>query len=283
MASAAPDLVVIGGVVADCTPSGLVPGGAAFYAARTALALGYRVGVLTHDRSDLDLAAVLAGADVATFGNSTITFTNTYGPQGRLQYVEGTAPVLQPAACPSEWQRAAAVLLAPVYHEVEGAIGDCFVGSLLGIAPQGWMRHADSNGRVTLMEWFPTPPLLERATLVSLSDEDLRCDTATERDLSQRCRLLAVTRGAYGCTLYVGGKREDISGFPVKEVDPTGAGDIFAVAMLLRLVHNDNPTKAASFANAAASFAVASPGVSGLASRQQVLARLAQPSRGDQP
>lgn len=280
---AAPDLVIIGGVVADRTPSGLVPGGAAFYAARAALALGARVGVLTHERADLDVPAALAGAEVAFGGAWDVTFTNTYGPDGRVQHVAGAPALLDLRNLPAAWQSTCAVLLAPVFHETPADFVDAFPHALIGVAPQGWMRRADAGGRVRPAPWEPPHELLQRAAAVSLSEEDLGSDVAAERELAGRCRLLVVTRGAAGCTLYQCGEPLNVPGFPSAEADPTGAGDVFAAAFMLRLLTTGNPRDAAAFANAAASFAVQAPGVTGLPSRAQVLARLAHAPDGEQP
>ena len=58
---------------------------------------------------------------------------------------------------------------------------------------------------------------------------------------------------------------------PAKEVDPTGAGDIFATSFLIRYQETGDPLDAARFANVAASFSVEYIGISGMPSRQQVL------------
>ena len=63
-------------------------------------------------------------------------------------------------------------------------------------------------------------------------------------------------------------------GFPVAEVDPTGAGDVFAAAFLIRLQETQDPIAAARFANATASFCVQAPGVTGIPTRAMVEERL---------
>jgi sugar/nucleoside kinase (ribokinase family) len=65
-----------------------------------------------------------------------------------------------------------------------------------------------------------------------------------------------------------------VPGFPAVEVDPTGAGDVFAAAFLVRLQETEDPVQAARFANAVASFCVEGPGVAGIPTREQVEERL---------
>lgn len=144
------------------------------------------------------------------------------------------------------------------------------------------MRRADASSHVWPMPWSPPDQLLRHAVVVVLSEDDLGRDATAELDLIRCCQLLVVTRGARGCTRYDCGEREDVLGFPVAEIDPTNAGDVFAAAFLLKLAEFDyQATTVARFANAAASFAVEAPGVSRLASRQQVLERMAHDVNGD--
>jgi sugar/nucleoside kinase (ribokinase family) len=57
-------------------------------------------------------------------------------------------------------------------------------------------------------------------------------------------------------------------------MDPTGAGDVFSAAFLIRLAETGDPCEAARFANVAASFSIEAPGVSGIPTRRQVEAYL---------
>ena len=79
-----------------------------------------------------------------------------------------------------------------------------------------------------------------------------------------------------GSTLYRqsdGGVRETkIPPRPAHEVDPTGAGDIFATAFMIRLQETGDQVQSARFANITASFGVEHEGVTGIPSREQVLA-----------
>ena len=56
--------------------------------------------------------------------------------------------------------------------------------------------------------------------------------------------------------------------FPVREVDPVGAGDVFAAAYLVAYHESRDPVYAATWASCAASFAVEAPGVAGIPTRE---------------
>jgi len=66
-------------------------------------------------------------------------------------------------------------------------------------------------------------------------------------------------------------------------VDPTGAGDVFAAAFMIRLIETDDPCQAAQFANTVASFSIEGPGVSGIPMRHQVEAYVAELSEPPTP
>jgi 1D-myo-inositol 3-kinase len=62
---------------------------------------------------------------------------------------------------------------------------------------------------------------------------------------------------------------------PRPEVDPTGAGDVFAACFLVRYHETGDPLEAAAFAACAASCAVEGIGTSTLGDRAEVERRLA--------
>ncbi len=73
-------------------------------------------------------------------------------------------------------------------------------------------------------------------------------------------RIVVVTDGANGCTVFTQSGSEHIPGFAVNEVDPTGAGDSFDAGFLLRWLAGDSPAEAARFANACGAMAVMEQG-----------------------
>jgi sugar/nucleoside kinase (ribokinase family) len=86
---------------------------------------------------------------------------------------------------------------------------------------------------------------------------------------------VAVTRGARGSTLYIAGEPHQIDALPAVERDPTGAGDVFAAALLVRLRETGDPLQAASFASAVAACAIEGPGARAVPTRAEALARMA--------
>jgi sugar/nucleoside kinase (ribokinase family) len=62
--------------------------------------------------------------------------------------------------------------------------------------------------------------------------------------------------GPEGCSIFQHGKQYDVPGFPVTEIDPTGAGDCFSAAFIVGLEAGWPLEKIGCFANAAGALAV---------------------------
>jgi sugar/nucleoside kinase (ribokinase family) len=73
-------------------------------------------------------------------------------------------------------------------------------------------------------------------------------------------RIIVVTEGKGGCTLYTQEGERHIPGLPVDEVDPTGAGDCFDAGFLVRWLSGYSSAEAARFANTCGALAVAAKG-----------------------
>ena len=120
-------------------------------------------------------------------------------------------------------------------------------------------------------------PAIERADLLLPSEGEATMLTGAPDD-EAACRLwagqgklVALKRGAAGCTLYRGAERLPVSGFTVDEVDSTGAGDSFGAALTVALLEGMPLPRAGRFANAVGALAVTSVGpMEGAPTRAQV-------------
>ncbi len=229
------DYLLLGHVAHDRTPTGPQLGGTVAYAAATASALGLRTAILT---SAHPADPVLAGLDHAVYrlrpAERSTVFVNTYTPDGRVQVLEGQAAILTAADVPPEWRSAPVVHLGPIAQELDTTLTpDRFPGALVGITPQGYMRTWDAAGRVSPIPWAQAAAMLPAATVTILSQEDLGFSQDLERDYAARASRLVVTRADLGATLYTHGERRDFPAPVIAEVrHPTGAGDVFAAALL---------------------------------------------------
>jgi tagatose kinase len=86
-------------------------------------------------------------------------------------------------------------------------------------------------------------------------------DAAIEHLLAAKPeRVIVVTQGAEGCTVYTQAKKQHVPGFPAEEVDPTGAGDCFDAGFLVSWLSGQPLADAARFANACGALAVTQQG-----------------------
>jgi len=139
---------------------------------------------------------------------------------------------LTPADVPEDWRDAPLVLLAPVLDDVDPAIADRFGDATLAAAGQGWLRVADETATCGASAG-------RRRVPCSAACRDSSCPTRTswaggaDAGVLQRLPVAAVTAGPAGALLYVNGERYEVRPRPAREVDPTGAGDVFAAAFLV--------------------------------------------------
>ncbi len=281
-----PQFLVVGHAVQDLISEGDPGvwrlGGAAAYAAILARNLGLRTAILSAAAGDLPLAELLPGIECRIVpSRRTTRMRNVYAENGRRdQYVPQVANTLTAEHLPQEWSGASVVLLGPVLGEVDDALADRFPGEMLGIGAQGWLRRVGRDQRVRSLppaDW-DARHILDRARVLFLSDEDISSDEAAPALAywSDLVQTVAFTRGYGGADVCHRGEWRHIEAFPANAVDPTGAGDVFAAAFLIRLSESGDVWKATRFANCAASFAVEGAGVAAIPNRAQIEARLAE-------
>jgi hypothetical protein len=270
------DYLLIGHICQDVTPEGPRLGGTATFGALMVQALGLRVGILTSISPDMEL--LLDPLQSIPFisissGQSTI-FQNSYTPEGRIQMLLGRAQELHWHDLPSQWRRPGIVHLAPVADEVDQRLASRFNGTLVGVTPQGWMRRWDRTGRVSFQPWANASQVLVNTQALVLSIEDIEGDEDLVHYLARQVDVFVVTRGREGCTLFVQGRPVHIPTLQVRDVDPTGAGDIFAAAFFARLKASGDPLASARFATALASDSVTRSGLDSIPSAATIQAAL---------
>lgn len=266
-----PDYLVIGHVTRDIYNGGYKIGGTVTFSALTARNLGYRAGIVTSYGPDIDLTGLPAEILVASRPSAaSTTFENIYQDGHRRQFTWSQAHLLTRSDVPEEWKASPIVHLGPIAQEIDLAVTGCFANALLGLTPQGWMRAWDEHGRVHPKVWEPPDALLQRADAVILSEEDVGGDLERVRGYADRTRLLVLTGGWKGSTVYYGGQVRAFPAPQVRERDPTGAGDIFAAAFLTALHSTRDPWLSAQFANCVAAHSVERSGLDSIPTREEI-------------
>ncbi len=269
--------LAIGHLTRDLTADGARLGGTVAFAALTARAMGYVPGIVTSFGADAPLSALAGIALHQKTAPHTTTFENLYQDAARSQFLRARAADLAADDVPIEWLRAPLIHLAPLAREVEPSLTGAFPGAYIGLTPQGWLRAWDGAGRVTTrMDSDRLEQALSATTATVLSVEDVGGDWAVIERWARLAPVLAVTRGKEGATVFVreAGAR-DFEAPPQREVDPTGAGDIFAAAFFIHHYETSDPWAAARVANHIASVSVTRVGLEGVPTAEDVgLARL---------
>lgn len=285
-----PQFLVVGHVVQDLIPGPAAPGegigsegwrlgGAASYASIMARNLGLRTAVLTAAAPDLDVAALLPGIECHVVPSERTTqILNVYRDGRRRQTVPRRAGTLRPEHLPDDWRRSDIVLLGPVAGEVDDALASVFPDSLLAVGAQGWLREIGDDRHVRpLRPWqWDAPAVLRPAQALFLSNEDVAPQDAPAAlaEWSGYVDILAFTLGSEGADICYRREWRHIEAFPAREVDLTGAGDVFAAAFLVRYRESGDPWASARFAAAAAAISIEAAGVEGIPTRAQVEERM---------
>ncbi len=267
------EYLAIGHVTHDVRPDhSFTVGGTVSYAALTAAALGRRVGILTSAGDDFDTTVFTASVEVMCHRSvHTTTFTNTYVDGHRRQWVHQLAEPLNHLSVPTAWRQPRVAHIGPILGECDQALAFCFgPGTFIGVTPQGYMRSQDEGGRVLAHPWQVDQLLLDKASAVVFSLDDVHGDWDAATRLAERTRLLVVTMGARGGVAFVDGRPTQFSALHVPEVDPTGAGDIFAAAFFDTLSLGTPPLVAARYAACLASRSVARAGIDGVPSEKDI-------------
>ncbi len=270
------DFVAVGHVTIDRVSGKRRLGGAAAFASLTAARLGLRSGLVTSAAPTFPYWASLDGVEIhCQQAARTTEFDNIYEGSRRRQRVLAEADALTEVSLASirgRLQDDAAVLYCPVLHEVQLPLAPLASFGLSGVAPQGFFRQWKPQGLVEARDWEDALTALVRADVVSMSEDD----HVAPEELAEEFpgRAFAVTKGAKGVRVYAQGDVYDLPAFRAVEVDPTGAGDVFAAAFLIALRERQPVVRAARFAACVASFAVEAPGIEGIPTRKAIEARL---------
>ena len=258
----------------DRAPDGSwVPGGPSLYAARIALALGPETELLTRLPAGYpgDLLDGLRLHALAATG--VPRYVNTYDGDGNRQQLlihEGE-PI--PGEAFAAVAAADVLFLAPAFHEFEAM--PALAAKVRAVSLQGILRSRDGDRVVPRTDAFEAcGPFASEGVLCFFSDEDTAEPRELARHLAAMGATVAVTHGREGATLSLGAEEHSASAFEATSIDPTGAGDAFAMAFTVCFAESGDAQAALRFGLMAGALAVEGVGFEGVPSRAAIERRL---------
>lgn len=281
----------MGNVTEDRAADGSwVPGGPSLYSACMALALGASATLITCELvsaggSPFNRSA-LAGIQVIELprlkAKRMPRYANDYDEQGdRTQYLVEQGDVLpvglvQSIDPPRFTDPVDVLIYAPAFHELPRPPASAIPARHTAVSLQGFLRDVDRELRVfrhkapmdQVMEWAPV------ADFVFLSEEDTANAALLSRQLMRTGVSTFLTRGFQGALLFDDEGEHEFPAIPATPADPTGAGDCFATAFMVRHAETGDVPQSVQFALAAGSLAVETAGPGQVPTRAQVEMRL---------
>ncbi len=263
-------------------------GGACLYTALTAwLLTGERVGVVSatgenaRSAEDEDNASNNLETSADPDGEQTV-FEDWVDGDFRKQRLVSRAPGIDSSlgALGQRARNASTVFAGPLLDELPLDCRSWFWADFACLIPQGWFRYVNPDGLITLQAPDVTKITGPWDLIVLSNDEAL---IAGDLDGWMRLtRMLAVTQGSQGATVYSGDVEHHIEAMqPPEIVDTTGAGDVWSAAFSIRYNETRSIEQAGRFASAAAAICVSRPGLRGVPeSRHEVEDLMAANSTG---
>jgi 1D-myo-inositol 3-kinase len=258
-----PELLVVGHVTRDFIRGETRLGGAASFSSRVAATLGLQTALVTAAPPGFELMAPLHALPRLSIhvvpSPEVTTFELDYSGPRRRVIQRAVARPIRAEDIPPEWRSIPVAYVAPVAGECDRALVEGLGSRLICAGMQGWLRRPGIGGAVepTIASEASQPP--RGLSVAVFSEEDHPESEFLAEQLAQHGLTVALTRGRRGSTVRQGSQRWEIPAAPANEVDPTGAGDVFGIAITLALARGATPPQAATAAAAIAARVVEGP------------------------
>ena len=266
----APQFLAIGHVTWDLLPDDLETkeaGGAVSFASITASRLGLRPAIVTSCADDYPIREVIDKPEryVRVPSHQTSTFENRYNARGdRLQILHASAGDITEDNVPTAWRNPDMLFVGPLTQELPYDCLRWFRPRVSCVVPQGWLRswRRPLPSKIGVSK-SPPPNISGGWDICVVSESEIESQTLGDwRDITKH---LVVTRGRDGADLYSEGESAPIHVLTYSDevdragTDTTGAGDVFAAAMLIRFAASGEARYSAIYASACAALSTRSP------------------------
>jgi 1D-myo-inositol 3-kinase len=253
-------------------------GGTVWYAAMFLAGLGHRVAVVGRGDGKIKRRLARVGVDVRHFSDAgpVTLFENTYSAGVRKQKARPGGDI-QRTDVPQAAFDATGMLVGPVLQEVDPAILRKPRSGCLMLDAQGFLRQLSTAGDVILRMTPEAETALVHCDILKVDAREAAvitstCDGETAGHVLHRMgpKIVIITKGADGALFYDGVRFTQITAPEVGVIDPTGAGDVFSAAFLVRYILSGDLIAAGRFAVTAAALSTRGFGASALPSEAEI-------------
>ena len=269
------DLVIIGNMTKDYlnTCSDFQLGGPSLYAGIAASKLGLKTLIISNHTINKNYFDKFPLLDVLSLSvNSDTEFVINYINNQRKLVLKNKASNITLNL--DNKIKTKMLMLAPVLDEFELSIKDYFEYDLSSLCIQGFLRKNVNRGMIELIEGKYCFNY-QGINIINCSSEEIS-KLCNENLFSNFVEYISVTYGRDGSTLI--DKYNNVTKYKNYNskllTDPTGAGDVFALYMLVFYYRTNNINYAVEIANCAASFVVEGFGISTIPDLNSVEKRL---------
>ena len=265
-----PQLLAIGHVTFDVSPDNLEtrhPGGAVSFASVTASRLGIQPAIITSCAADYPSRRVIRSPNrfIRVPSHQSSTFENRYNRHGdRVQVLHHRAGDIARDHIPQVWLNPDMLFVGPLTQELPLDCLDWLNPRLSCVVPQGWLRSW-SQPLPSIVEVSKSPPIGMSSCWDICVISESEAESATLAAWRETTTNLVVTKGGRGADLYIGDSDDpvEVPSFAHRVdgtgADTTGAGDVFAAAMLIRYAATGDAKEAATYASACAALSTRAP------------------------
>ena len=235
------------------------PGGAVAYSSKLALDHQMNPGIITSCAKDYDLEVLLPDIKSIIYpSENTTTFMNTYNMGERNQALLFHSNKIPQNIIPKQWKKPKIFFAGPLLHEIPKDSINWFQADFSYIVPQGWFRRWGDDGIIEIISYMANNQFNKKWDLMVLSKEESA--NLSKELLLTWAKIICITKSSDGANIFCdNGEEFKISAIEVPDVvDPTGAGDIWAAAMAIKLHSGSSIIEAGNYASAAAALSIES-------------------------
>lgn len=253
-------------------------GGSVVYASLIVKNLGYNAGIIGTSNEKIKDKISKLGIDTTYLYTTkkTTEFKNIYSGKERVQYAIKGEKIL-PEDIPEETLNSEGILLAPVLDEVDTDFTFPQRKTIFMVDISGFLRKVSNKGKIVLERNMKIVDLIRNSDIFKCNIREARI-ISDQYNVEDVCRVFSVnydgvgiiTAGREGSYVFHDNKIFNIPPYKTIEVDPTGSGDIYGTAFLVRYLERKNVLDAGIFASAAASYVVEGYGIKNIPNRNEI-------------